>query len=154
MKIIAHRANIGGPNNQNENKISSIKKCIELGYDVEIDIRYSEGNLYLGHDRPVDIITKEELIEINRKVWIHCKNLKAISYFRKIEEEFNYFWHDKDSYTLTSKEYIWAYPGEKLSRECICVLPEISASLKDIKSFIKRDISGICTDYPNLFDLT
>ena len=30
MKIIAHRANIGGPNIKNENQISSIKKCIEL----------------------------------------------------------------------------------------------------------------------------
>ena len=152
MKIIAHRANIGGPNSVNENRISNIRKCIELGYDVEIDIRFFDGHLYLGHDQPKDIITKKELIEINRKAWIHCKNLKAISYFMQIDEKFNYFWHDKDSYTLTSKGYIWAYPGERLSQECICVLPEIDDSLKDIKSLIKRDISGICTDYPNLFD--
>ena len=39
MKIIAHRANLSGPNSKNENKLSSIKKCIDLGYDVEIDIR-------------------------------------------------------------------------------------------------------------------
>ena len=152
MKIIAHRANIGGPNSKNENRISNIRRCIELGYDVEIDIRLFDGHLYLGHDQPKDIITKKELIGINRKAWIHCKNLKAISYFMQIDEEFNYFWHNKDSYTLTSKGYIWAYPGETLSQECICVLPEIDDSLKDIKSLMKREISGICTDYPNLFD--
>ena len=152
MKIIAHRANISGPNISNENKISSIKKCIELGYDVEIDIRFFNGYLYLGHDQPKDIITKEELLDIKTKVWIHCKNLKAISYFKKIDEEFNYFWHEKDSYTLTSRGYVWSYPGQKLSKECICVLPEIDDSLKDIKSLTKKSIAGICTDYPNLFN--
>ena len=151
MKIIAHRANICGPNNKNENKLSSIRKCIELGFEVEIDIRFLEGHLYLGHDHPKDIITKKELLEINSNVWIHCKNLKAICYFLQIDEKFNFFWHDKDSYTLTSKGYIWAYPGKKLSQECICVLPETDNSLKDIKSLMKRNISGICTDYPNLF---
>ena len=152
MKIIAHRANIRGTNIKNENKISSIKKCIELGYDVEIDIRFFNGYLYLGHDQPKDIITKEELLDIKTKVWIHCKNLKAISYFKKIDEEFNYFWHEKDSYTLTSRGYVWSYPGQKLSKECICVLPEIDDSLKDIKSLTKKSIAGICTDYPNLFN--
>jgi len=152
MKIIAHRANLEGPNSKNENKISSIKKCIDLGYDVEIDLRFFKGNLYLGHDQPKDIITKKELIEIKRKAWIHCKNLKAISYFTQIEEDFNYFWHEKDSYTLTSKGYIWAYPGETLSQECICVLPETDDSLKNISSLTKKEISGICTDYPYLFD--
>ena len=152
MKIIAHRANIGGPNSKNENQISSIKKCIQHGYDVEIDVRLLKGQLYLGHDEPKVIITKEELREIKSKVWIHCKNLKSISFFRQIDEEFNYFWHEKDSYTLTSKGYIWAYPGEKLSEECISVMPELSNSLEEIKYLKKTSIFGICTDYPNLFD--
>ena len=119
MKIIAHRANINGPNSKKENKKSSIKDCIDLGFDVEIDIRLLDGKLYLGHDIPEAIITKEELREIRNKVWIHCKNLKAFSFFSQIQEEFNYFWHEEDSYTLTSKGYIWAYPGEELSPECI-----------------------------------
>ena len=152
MKIIAHRANIGGPNSKNENRISNIRKCIELGYDVEIDIRFFDGHLYLGHDQPGERITKKELIEIKRNVWIHCKNLRAVSYLSQIDEDLNYFWHEKDSYTLTSKGYIWAYPGEQLSKECICVLPEINDSLKDIELLKKSEISGICTDFPNLFD--
>ena len=142
MKIIAHRANISGPNISNENKISSIKKCIELGYDVEIDIRFFNGYLYLGHDQPKDIITKEELLDIKTKVWIHCKNLKAISYFKKIDEEFNYFWHEKDSYTLTSKGYIWAYPGVKCEN-AITVMPELPK--EELKDYI-----GICSD--NIMD--
>ena len=36
MKIIAHRANLNGPNINDENQISSINKCIDLGFDVDI----------------------------------------------------------------------------------------------------------------------
>ena len=150
MKIIAHRANINGPNITKENQKSSIKDCIDLGYDVEIDIRLLDGRLYLGHDKPEVIITKEELRIIKNKAWIHCKNLEALSFFRQIDEEFNYFWHEKDSYTLTSKGYIWAYPGEELSPECICVMPEINCSKEKIRDLKNKSISGICTDYPNL----
>ena len=52
MKIIAHRANINGSNSSNENRLSQIRKCIELGYDIEIDIRFLINKLYLGHDNP------------------------------------------------------------------------------------------------------
>ena len=150
MKIIAHRANISGPNSYEENKIDSIKTCIENGYDVEIDIRFLNGQLYLGHDNAEEIITIQELAKIKNKLWIHCKNLDAISYFSQIDEEFNYFWHENDSYTLTSKGYIWAYPGQELSLKCICVLPEIKNSINDI-SFIRNiKVAGVCTDYPNL----
>ena len=151
MKIIAHRANINGPISKNENQKSSIKDCLDSGYDVEIDIRLLEGNLYLGHDKPQIIISLEELRIFKNKAWVHCKNLQAFSFFRQIEEGFNYFWHEKDSYTLTSKGYIWAYPGKELSQECICVMPEINFSNNNIKVLKNLPISGICTDYPNLF---
>ena len=44
MKIIAHRANINGSNSSNENRLSQIRKCIELGYEVDIDIRLIDKN--------------------------------------------------------------------------------------------------------------
>ena len=47
MKIIAHRANINGSNLGSENRLSQIKKCINFGYDVEVDIRFHENKLYL-----------------------------------------------------------------------------------------------------------
>ena len=150
MKIIAHRANINGPSSKNENQLSSIKDCLDLGYDVELDIRLLEGKLYLGHDKPQLIITIEELGMIKNKVWVHCKNLQALSFFSQIDEEFNYFWHEEDSYTLTSKGYIWAYPGKELSPECICVMPEINYPTNNMNYLRNLSISGICTDYPNL----
>ena len=150
MKIIAHRANINGPSSKNENQKSSIKNCLDLGYDVEIDIRLIDDKLYLGHDKPELIITKEELLEIKNKLWIHCKNLKAFSFFSQTHDGFNFFWHEEDAYTLTSNGYIWAYPGEELSPECICVMPEINFSINKIKDLKNISIAGICTDYPNL----
>ena len=62
MKIIAHRANINGSNSSNENRLSQIRKCIELGYDVEIDIRVIKNSLFLGHDCPEEKITEKEIL--------------------------------------------------------------------------------------------
>ena len=39
MKLIAHRGNINGSEPDNENSPEYIDKCIELGFDVEIDLR-------------------------------------------------------------------------------------------------------------------
>ena len=152
MKIIAHRGNIDGPNFENENKFRSIKTCIELGYDVEIDIRLIDNEFYLGHDKAEVKISKKKLILIKDKAWIHCKNLEAFSFFNRIDELFNYFWHENDSYTLTSRGYIWAYPGKNLSPQCICVMPEYNHSIDNIVSIKNHDIAGVCTDYPNLFN--
>ena len=41
MKLIAHRGNINGPNPETENTVNQIDKCIEEGYDVEIDLWYN-----------------------------------------------------------------------------------------------------------------
>jgi hypothetical protein len=52
-----------------------------------------------------------------------------------------YFWHQDDKYTLTSKNKIWVHPSAKLLKDSICVLPEISRN---------EDLSlcyGICSDY-------
>ena len=107
--------------------------------------------LYLGHDQGELLISKKDLLKYKNNLWIHCKNLEAISYFNKTDLDLNYFWHDKDAYTLTSKGYIWAFPGEKLSNECICVMPELKKSINEIKSIKEISIAGICTDYPSLF---
>ena len=54
MKLIAHRANIDGPDESTANEPKQIDKCIEQGYDVEIDVRYDPKTerLWLGHDEP------------------------------------------------------------------------------------------------------
>ena len=51
-----------------------------------------------------------------QKILMHFVNLEKI--------KSNYFWHQNDDYTITSKGYIWAYPGKKLNKNAIYVLPE------------------------------
>ncbi len=150
MKIIAHRANINGCNSSNENRLSQIRKCIELGYDVEIDIRVIKNSLFLGHDCPEEKITEKEIFELKEICWIHCKNLEAINYFKQFGELYNYFWHENDKYTLTSKGYIWTYPGELLSVNSIWVMPEQTTSINKLSNLKNKQLAGICTDYPNL----
>jgi glycerophosphoryl diester phosphodiesterase len=51
MMILAHRANIFGPNRQAENSLMAVRQCLDFGWGVEIDMRRSlEGSFYISHD--------------------------------------------------------------------------------------------------------
>ena len=151
MKIIAHRGNIYGPVPERENTVAQIKKCLDLGLDVEIDIRVKNNKLWLGHDSYNSKTSEGFLFDIRENLWIHCKNLEALKFFREKKDSYNYFWHNKDSYTLTSKLYFWSYPESELSSNCICVMPEWNKDINLIKNLKNQNIAGICTDYPSLF---
>ena len=43
MKIIAHRGNINGSNPLTENQPETIDKAIELGFDVEVEYKFSDS---------------------------------------------------------------------------------------------------------------
>jgi hypothetical protein len=124
MIYISHRGNINGKIEEYENHPKYIDNAIDLGYDVEIDVWMVEGVLLLGHDEPQYGITQQWLNERVNKLWIHCKNVEAVEWFYAIKS-FNYFWHQEDTLTLTSKGYIWAYPGKQPISDSIAVMPEI-----------------------------
>lgn len=144
MLYIAHRGLYNGPDERKENHPDQIKSAWNKGYHVEIDIRYVDKKLVLGHDQPQYEINKEFLD--TTKTWIHCKNLEALYYFSTSTlESYNYFWHENDQYTLTSKQFIWAYPGMPLTDNSIMVMPEhVDASLNNTKL---AACYGICSDY-------
>ena len=152
MRIIAHRANLNGPSKDKENTIDQIYKCIKNGFDVEIDVRIINQEIFLGHDQAKESISLKELSKISNYLWIHCKNLDALEYFKKnnLNNNYNYFWHQEDKYTLTSKGYIWSYPGTNLSPNSINVLPEWSIEINMLKSLRDNEVHGICTDFPLL----
>lgn len=142
MLYISHRGNIHGPNPYDENKPDYILNTIKKGYQCEIDIWNINDKLYLGHDKPDTPINKEFLINNRDVLWIHCKNLEAISYIKKLPYQFNYFFHDKDTYTLTSTGYIWGNINSELNSDVICVMPE----LYNFKINISN-CKGICSDF-------
>ena len=115
MVLISHRGNIDGKNTEFENQPSYIDDAIKLGYNVEIDVWYIDNKLYLGHDSADYQIDIDWLKSRLSKVWIHCKHLPAIEYFHNNTDVMvrgygNYFFHNTDDTTITSKGYLWVYP--------------------------------------------
>ena len=146
MTLICHRGNLSGKALDRENHPDTIRNCIALGYDVEIDIRNINNELWLGHDNPQYRVTIEWIIKYANKLWIHCKNLEALWYFNQHPDwKYNYFWHDTDEYTLTSKGNIWANVGKPLTNNSIMVMPELADP--SLFNAYTATCLGICSDY-------
>lgn len=117
MIFIAHRGNTRGTTQAYicddeptpENHPDYIDQAIKEGFDVEVDVWVLQGRYFLGHDRPKYEVRKSWLAERSDSLWIHCKNFEALSHLEGTG--LNYFWHEEDSFALTSKGYIWEYPN-------------------------------------------
>ena len=143
MIYISHRGNINGRIEEAENKPEYIDDTILLGFDVEIDVWYINGEWWLGHDEPQYQIDFDWIDSRSDRLWIHCKNIEAVEYFYENENEcreINWFWHENDTLTLTSYGYIWAYPGKQPIKKSIAVMPEIHMDNINV-------CMGICSDY-------
>jgi hypothetical protein len=140
MILISHRGNIDGRLESYENEPNYIDSALSKGYDVEIDIWVIEGTFYLGHDKPQYGVTLDWLYKRKNNLWIHCKNVEAIEWFNTLLGMYNYFWHQEDTLTLTSKNYIWVYPGKQPIKNSIAVMPEIHND--EISECI-----GVCSNY-------
>ena len=127
MIFISHRGNLTGKKPEMENKPSYISDALNQGYHCEVDVWFVDNEFMLGHDEPKYGFPFVLFRSFYNKLWIHCKNTEAISALNDFPEThlLNYFWHQNDDVTLTSKGYIWAYPGKQPIKSSIAVLPEI-----------------------------
>ena len=82
MKIIPHRGNINGPIQGEENTLTQIKKCLNLGLEVEIDIRVKKNKAWLGYDNYEEEISEGFLQKFSGSLWIHCKNIEDLNFFK------------------------------------------------------------------------
>lgn len=140
MILIAHRGNVVGPNPDKENHPDYILEAIKSGFHVEIDLWLANNQLHLGHDEPQYPIKPEFLY--NESFWIHAKNIDTAYYLTK-HKDLHWFFHDQDDCVLTSRGYLWTYPGKQLTPESIAVMPERITTPYDLSLSC-----GICTDYP------
>jgi hypothetical protein len=140
MKYISHRGNLNGRMESYENEPNYIDLAIKKGYDVEIDVWFKDDQLWLGHDNPDYGIDFRFISDRISKLWVHCKNVESVVFFRECGYDINYFWHETDCVTLTSRNYIWAFPGKQPIKNSISVLPEINND--DVTQCV-----GICSDY-------
>tara|TARA_R110002167_G_scaffold321233_1_gene527107 strand:+ start:7467 stop:7913 length:447 start_codon:yes stop_codon:yes gene_type:complete len=137
MILISHRGNIDGPTPTRENSKEYITEALKRGFSVEVDVWYLKNELYLGHDTPEYKINIDFLK--NDKIWCHCKNIDAVAFL--IQNNVHCFFHQTDDATLTSRGYIWIYPGKKLVDNSVCVMPELGYT-GDLQS-----CTAICSDY-------
>lgn len=149
MKIISHRGNLYGPSPETENDQYQIYKALELGFDVEVDLWLKGGKYYIGHDSPDNLVSIDFIKAISPYAWFHCKNLDALYDMSTNFPKFNYFWHESDKFTLTSKGFIWTYPGQEITDNSIIVLKG-DEGIEDIPG----KPYGICTDYAVRMHLT
>ena len=150
MILISHRGNINGRVPERENTIDYIQEAIEKGYNVEVDVRFKEGELYLGHDNPQEKVDFSFLSKL--PLWVHAKNIEAVEAIRAWNhyvpkaQQIHYFWHETDHITLTSKNFPWVYPGKKVISNSIAVMPELFPEW-DINKVI-----GVCSDFIHRYD--
>tara|TARA_Y100000592_G_scaffold37988_1_gene60140 strand:+ start:10467 stop:10907 length:441 start_codon:yes stop_codon:yes gene_type:complete len=135
MILISHRGNVNGKISNKENAPYYVNKALNLGYHVEVDVRWYKDSFYLGHDEPIYKVEIKYLQDY--RLWCHAKNLESLIEMKKYN--IHCFWHQRDDATLTSNGYIWVYPGKQPVKKSIAVLPEIYND--DISQCI-----GVCSD--------
>ena len=137
MKLISHRGNLNGKIQNNENHPEYIDEALHAGFDVEIDMWWVDGRIYLGHDEPQFEVDDKWLTERMNNLWVHCKNVELLNWIRSTS--LHWFWHEEDTLTLTSKGYVWVYPGKQPIIGSIAVMPEIHN--EDVSKCL-----GVCSD--------
>jgi hypothetical protein len=138
MILISHRGNLNGKIEEKENHPSYIDEALNQGFEVEIDMWEINGRTYLGHDEPQYEVDDKWLSERMDNLWVHCKNVELLNWIRSTS--LHWFWHEEDTLTLTSKGYLWVYPGKQPIKGSIAVMPEMYND--DLNACV-----GICSDY-------
>ena len=142
MLLIAHRGNINGKNLKQENTIEYITKALQEGYHCEIDVCKFDGKqFYLGHDEPQEPVDMKWLRDNN--LWCHAKTFNALEAMTAFG--IHCFYHKNDEYTITSRGWIWAYPGQPVGRWTIAVHPEKLHPADVLKC------AGVCSDHVEKF---
>ena len=136
MILISHRGNMNGYSGR-ENSHEQIELALTRGYECEIDVWYDSGIFWLGHDEPVE--KTNEMFLKNVKLWCHAKNNVTLNALLNIKA--HCYFHVNDACVLTSRSYIWTYPGSTLTTRSICVLQGIVLP-SDI-----RIAAGVCSDF-------
>ena len=144
VKFISHRGNVRKINPDRENTKKYIDEAIKLGYDVEIDIRTKADALYLGHDSTDEPVGIKWLAERKDKLWLHIKDYDSLITFCDSNDNFKYFCHQSDDFTLVSNGLIWCHKVDnKMTDNCIIPL----LSLEEVHEYNQYTFYGVCSDF-------
>jgi hypothetical protein len=144
MINISHRGNLKGPIPNKENRPSYIDCAIKLGYEVEVDVRFINGEFYLGHDTPDYKISPIWIIMRSKKLWFHCKDIDSAHELKNLNKDIKFFCHSSDPYIITSTGNLWVH-DLNMSLNDNCIIPLLSK-----KEIVENNINyvyAICSDY-------
>lgn len=141
MVIISHRGNIRGLNPSEENKTEYIQKAIDAGYDVEIDVWFTD-QLYLGHDGPQYPVDKQWLLDRKDRLWIHTKNFAAMD--NLIDSDLRLFYHEKENHVaIANTKLVWSHNLQEATTRSVIPL----LSLDDIINWKQKPVYAVCSDF-------
>ena len=139
MITISHRGNTEGESGLTANHPETVSSLLEKGIHCEVDVWRVFDKYFLGHDEAKYKVSRKFLK--NNKLWCHAKNLAALE--GMLYNNIHCFWHETDKFTVTSKGYIWTFPGQITGDRSVIVHKE-----KDWKG--KYDCFAVCSDHLNL----
>lgn len=142
---VAHRGLVNGPNRTIENNIDTILHRSENGLYSEIDVWLINGNWFIGHDSPSAEFPVDILFKYGTYLWIHAKNkdaFEALVLFRKEGRDLCIFWHTTEDYCFTTNMDVIVYPGKKLVKNCVFMMPENACGIDT-----NNNVDYICSDY-------
>lgn len=147
MILIAHRGNYCGRNILRENTLSYLQEALDAGYNVEIDVRWIDGEWRLGHDAPTEIFPYQFMED--SRVWVHAKTFNTYLELYN-NPKVHTFWHDEDEFVFTSKNIKWASAGV-ITMDGIMVMPEY---VKHTWDYITLNPPlGVCSDDFHAFSI-
>lgn len=144
MILISHRGNIDSIIPERENAPDYINEAIAKGYDVEMDVRFINGRLFLGHDTPDYQISLEWLLQRKDWLWVHTKNFAALQCL--IDQDLRIFYHQKENHTIINNcNLIWSHELSEASEKSIIPL----LSEKDLENYplYSDKVYGVCSDF-------
>lgn len=144
IHFIAHRGNTHGPQPSFENRIDYLLQARAQGYKVECDLQLLDGVLYLGHDDPQE----EFPTEWARSDHFFCHAKTPETFGALLRLGAHCFYHETDQVTLTSRQYIWCFPGVHPKTERAIWLDLHDRPLPKSAS----GIYGICGDRRSVMD--
>lgn len=144
MKLISHRGNIKGRKPELENRPSYIDSAIQLGYEVEIDVRYIGDMFQLGHDTGDFEVDLNWLEKRKEALWLHCKDIESAQFLAK--RGLKHFCHVQDPYVIMSTGHLWVH-DIRLSLNDNCIIPLLSLEDMQNYSLYADKVYAVCTDY-------
>jgi len=144
MILISHRGNIAGRIPEAENRPAYIQDTLVLGYDVEIDVRIKEGQLYLGHDHPQYRVELDWLLERKDKLWVHTKDFESLNLL--INTDLRVFFHEQERHSIINNtNLIWSHDLGSVSDKSIIPLLDLQ-SIEEY-GYLVQDVYGVCSDH-------